>query len=98
MEAVAQVARARSGGRQAHSHLPGPLRVAAGHKCGHFLVARLDEVDLLLMAVEGPERGVYPITRVSINPLHAPLPQTLEHEVRDAHRHWAGPPVPPPLF
>src|SRR5207302_10308324 len=84
---VPEVDRARTGGRHAASDLPGELRVPAGHEGGYLLVACLDEVELVLRAVERAEEGVDPVAGIAVDPLDAPLPEALEHVVGDELRH-----------
>ena len=60
VEAVEEVDRAGPGGRHADADLAGELGVGAGHERGHLLVARLDEVDPVLGAIEAPRIPLMP--------------------------------------
>ena len=87
IEAVQQVDRARAGGRQAHPHLSGPLGVSAGHERGHLLVAGLDELDLIVVAIECSERRVDAVARVAVDALRSPLGEALQHEIGNGLGH-----------
>src|SRR5205085_10641151 len=52
-----------------------------------LLVARLDEVELVLRPVERAEERVDPVAGIAVDPLDAPLPEALEHVVGDELRH-----------
>src|SRR3954452_14280900 len=82
VKAVQEVDRSRPGRGEADAHLTGPLRVAAGHERRHLLMARLDELDLLLVAVERPDGRVDPVAGITVDPVDAPLGEAIEHEVR----------------
>ncbi len=56
VEAGHQVGCAGPGGGDADAQLTGKLGVGAGHECGHFLVAGLDEADFSLGAVLARQR------------------------------------------
>ena len=89
VEAVEQVDRARPGGRQADADLPGELRVTAGHERGGLLVARLDEADPTLGAIEGPDQPVDAITGIPVDGANAPRVQPLDDVI--AHGLGHGP-------
>src|SRR5205814_701116 len=78
---VQEVDRAGPRRREAHPHLPGPLRVPARHERRHLLVASLHELDLAGVAVERAEGGVDPVARVAVDPLDPPLGEPIEHEI-----------------
>jgi hypothetical protein len=50
-------------------------------------VTHLDEVELVLGPVGRAQEGVDPVAGMAIDPLDAPLPETLEHVVGDELRH-----------
>jgi hypothetical protein len=61
--------------------------VAAGHERRHLLVARLDELDGVLMTPESAQDAVDSVAGIAVDPLHAPLVESLEHEIGGCLRH-----------
>ncbi len=99
VEAGDQVRGARAGGGDADPELAAELRVSRGHEGGHLLVARLDELDLALGAVQGAEHAVDAVAGVAVDPPHTPGVEPLDHEITDGLGHlstpWAGARPPP---
>jgi hypothetical protein len=60
VQPIQEVNRARAGGGEAHAQPTGEFRVPAGHEGAHFLVARREELDLLLIAGQGADDSVDP--------------------------------------
>src|SRR5205823_3055954 len=87
VEPVEQVDRPGARGGDADADLARELRVAAGHERSHLLVPDLDEVRVAARAVEGAEEGVDPVTGISVDPVDAPLPQSVEDVVSDEFSH-----------
>ena len=87
IQPVHQMDRSGTGGRHADPDLAGELGVCAGREGRDFLVAGLDELDLVLKLVKRSEQPVYPVTRVAIDAGDAPLLEALEHERSDGLRH-----------
>src|SRR6185312_12849502 len=86
---VQEMDRSGPGGGHAHAHLARPLRVAAGHEGGHLLVPDLDQLWIPLRAVERAEQGVDPVSRVAVDPVDTPFPQTGEDEISNELGHNA---------
>src|SRR5207237_3243127 len=82
--------RARPGGRDAHADLTGELRVRAGHEGRELLVARLDELDPVLRAVERAHDTVDPVAGIAEYAAHAPGMQPLDDLVADGLAHAAS--------
>src|SRR2546421_10424598 len=78
--------RARSRGGEADADLVRELGMRAGHEGGEFLVARLDDLHLLV-APEGAHDAVHAIARVTVDALHAPLGKPLQQEITYGLRH-----------
>jgi hypothetical protein len=87
VQAVEQVDGPGPRGRQADSDLAGELRVGAGGEGGELLVAHLDEVDELLVAVERAEQAVDAVARIAVDAPDAPGVEPLDDEVADEFRH-----------
>ena len=77
----------RPRGRDADAELAGEFRVGRGHEGRHFLVPRLNELDLVAGAVQGPENAVDPVSRVAEHAAHAPCVKAGNDEVADGLRH-----------
>jgi len=75
---------ARPSGREANAKLSREFRVADGHERAHFLVARLDEVDLTV-ALEGADHAVDAVARIAEDALDAPGLEPLDEEIRCFH-------------
>ena len=63
--------------------LAGELGIGGGHERGHFLVPRLDELDLALGAVERAEDAVDAVAGIAEDHAHAPCVQPLNEKVAD---------------
>ena len=72
VEAVQQVDRARPRDGDADADLARELGMRAGHEGRELLVARLDELHLLV-APEGTHDAVDAIARIAVDALHTPL-------------------------
>jgi hypothetical protein len=81
IEAVQQVDRPRARRGETDAHLAGPLRVCARHERGHLLMADLDELQLVLLALEGADDGVDPVTGIAVDPPNAVLGESFQQEV-----------------
>src|SRR5439155_26192415 len=63
VETVEEMDRTGAGRCETDADLAGPLRVRACHEGGHLLVARLDELQLVLVALERTDDRVDPVAR-----------------------------------
>src|SRR5205823_2259374 len=81
VETVQEMDRARAGRRETHADLPGPLRVRTGHERRHLLVAHLDELQLVLVPLQGADDRVDPVARITVDSPNAVLGEPLEQEV-----------------
>src|SRR5262249_5862964 len=91
IETVEEVNAPRAGGGQAAAELPGELGVAARGKACRFLMAHLDEADLLLPL---PQRLHYAVNPVSRNPeddLDSPVVDSVDKNVRGSNIHAISP-------
>ena len=75
-----QMRRARARGRDADAELAGELGIGRGHEGRHFLVPRLDELDLAVRAVERAEHAVDAVAGIAEDVPHAPLVQALDEK------------------
>ena len=81
VEAVQEMDRPWAGGSDAAADLVRELGVPAGHERGHLLVARLDELGVIICAVERAEEAVDPVPRVAVDAVDPPLAQALQNEI-----------------
>ena len=84
VEAGDQVGGARTAGREADAELAGEFCMRDGHEGAHFLVARLDEVDLAV-ALKGADHAVDAVAGIAVDPFDAPGLQSFDEEVRCLH-------------
>src|ERR671930_447062 len=73
--------RARSRRGQADADLARPLGVRAGHEGGLLLVPNLDELQLVLVALERADDCVDPVAGIAVDPLDAVVGESLQEEV-----------------
>src|SRR6478609_4205877 len=91
---------ARPRGGDAHAQLAGELCMRGRHERGHLFVARLNEFDLSLRAIERAEHAVDAVAGISEDAAHAPRVKTLDNKVSDClahcllpermHRRWSA--------
>ncbi len=81
VQPVGQVQAARARGRQAHAQPAAELRVRGCGERGRFLVANLDEADLLLVRAQGLHDPVDAVAGQAEHDVHAPLDQGLDQHV-----------------
>ena len=91
VQAVEQVDPARPGGREADAQLAGELGVAAGHERGRFLVAHLDEADLVLALAQRLHDPVDAVAGQAEDDLDAPVDAGFDQNVRRGIRHYTLP-------
>lgn len=77
--------RARRG--ETHAKSPGVLGVAARGERRRFLVADLDEANVILVAAQCFENAVHAIAGKAKNCVHVPGNETFDKEVCDVFRH-----------
>src|SRR5215208_2939504 len=82
VETVEEVDGAGTGGSHAHAYLAGEFRVGARRERRYLLVGRLGELDPVADLVEGPEQPVDAVTGITVDPLHAPVGEAVEHKLR----------------
>src|SRR5690606_40127722 len=75
VKAVQKMNAARSGGGEADSQLARELGIATGHEGGRFLMAHLDEADLLLLQPQGFNDSVDAMSPHAENRLRLPGPE-----------------------
>ena len=78
---------ARARGRQADAQLAGELGVATGHQSRGFLVADLNEADLVTPLAQRLHEAVDPVAREAEDDLDAPVPDRLDQNVRRRECH-----------
>ena len=86
-ETVQQMDAAGTRGGSAHAELAGELRVAARHQRGRFLVAHLDEADVVAPLAQGFHDPVDAVTREAEDDVDAPVFQCLDQDVGRCHCH-----------
>ena len=91
VEAVEQVDRPGTGGRETDTQLAGVLGVAARHESGHLFVAHPDEVEPVPRLVERAEQLIDAVAGIAEDPAHPPGRQPFQYEVRDRCRHPSSP-------
>ena len=64
--------------------------MAARHERRHFLVPRLDEVDLVFGTIQGSQETVDSVARIAINAAHAPLTESVHDKIADGFCHGLG--------
>ncbi len=87
VQAVEQVDAARPGGGHADAEPAGVLGIAAGGEGGGFLVAHLDELDLVLVRAQRLEDAVDAVAGEAEDRLDAPVDQPLDQQVGHGFRH-----------
>lgn len=87
IQAGDQVRRPRARRRDTHSQLAGELGMGAGHERGHFFVTGLDEPDLALGPIQGPEYTVDAVARIAVDATYAPFIKALNQKITDGHAH-----------
>src|SRR4051794_1128074 len=80
---------AGSRGRDADAELAREFGIGRGHEGRHFLVARLDERDLILLAPQRAEHSVDAVTGVAEYLRDAPGQQALDDKISDGSAHEA---------
>jgi hypothetical protein len=83
VEPVQQMDRPRARGRETYPDFAGELRVRAGHEGRAFLVPHLDEFDQLRMAVQRAHDAVDAVAGITVDSLHAPPGEAVDHEIAD---------------
>ncbi len=94
VEAGDQVRGPGTGGRHADSQLAGELGVRRGHEGGHLFVPRLDELDLALGPVQGPQHAVDAVAGVAVDSAHPPGVEPLDQEIANGPGHAQTPSCP----
>ena len=87
VKAGEQMRCAGTGSRDADAELAGEFGVGRGHEGGHFLVPRLDELDLAVGAVERPEHAVDPVAGIAEHAPYAPGMKPRNDKVPNCLRH-----------
>ena len=94
VQAIEQMNRAGPGGCQAHADLAGELRMRTGHEGGHFFMANLHELRLVIRAFEGAHDAVDAVARKSVDSVDAPVQKTLQKKIGNTFTHgripWAN--------
>ena len=87
VQPVEQMNAAGTRGRQADAQLAGVLCIAAGHECGRFLVAHLNETDLVLRAVRSA--SMMPLMPSPGRPkiVYAPVVKRIDQNIRSSLCH-----------
>src|SRR6185437_9249932 len=81
VEAVEQVDAAGARGGEADAEPAGPLRIGAGVECGSFLVADLDEANLVLVGAQRLDDAVDAVTWNAEHRVDAPVDQGFDEHV-----------------
>ena len=79
-----KMGRAGAAGREAYAQLAGEFGIRDRHEGRHFLVARLDEVDVAV-ALERADDAVDAVAGIAEDPFDAPGLQSFDEEVRCLH-------------
>ncbi len=84
VQAGDEMGRPRPAGRQADAELAGELGMGHGHECRHFLVARLDELDLAV-TLERADHAVDSVAGIAVDAPDAPALQPVNQEIAGVH-------------
>src|SRR5204862_2130640 len=85
---VQEVDRSGPRGGEADADLPGPLRVRARHEGGLLLVPHLDELQLVLVALERADDRVDPVAGIAVDAFDTVLDEPFQDEVCGQLGHW----------
>src|SRR5947208_11272926 len=78
VQAIQEMDGARTGGREAHTHLTGELGVPAGHERRHLLMPYLNKIELIPRSTQRTHDAVDTIAGVAEEALHAPFAQAAQ--------------------
>src|SRR6185312_10058239 len=83
VQTIQQVDSTRPRSGHTYSHFTGEFGMRAGHKGSHLFMPRLDEIYLVLCAVERAHDAVDPIPRITIDPPDTPGDQSFYNKIAD---------------
>jgi hypothetical protein len=78
---------ARPAGGHTDTYLAGELGMRTGHKGRHLLVPGLDEINLVLGAVESAHHSIDAVPGIAINAFDAPGDQSSYYKIADLLTH-----------
>src|SRR5690242_12190973 len=91
VQAVKKMDRAWPACRQADANLPGELGVCACHERSQFLVARLDELRLVVRAIERAHNAVDAVTGIAVYARDSPFLKAPDEKIADCSGHVRSP-------
>ena len=87
VEPVQEVDGARPGSGETDADLARPLRFRAGHERRHLLVAYLDELELVPVALERADDRIDPVAGIAVDASDAVLGETFQQEISSQLSH-----------